>query len=98
MLTPKVDPKLREGREAVCSCGARRPSSDMTLAFYEYRGPGSAAAEDGCKHCMYYKCAHERQPKLVDPSSCVERGECKGFEPHGAHETDTFYCGCGGWD
>ena len=95
--TPDVDSKLREGRTARCHCGRTQPSTDGGLGFYVYRGPGSAEADEHCK-CGYHKCAHERQPRNVDPRSVQERGECTGFVPHGPHEFDSFYCGCNGWD
>jgi hypothetical protein len=96
--TPGIDSKLREGRTARCHCGATRPSTEPGLAFYAYRGPGSAAAEEHCT-CGFHKCAHERQPRLVDPRSVQERGDCTtGFVAHGPHEFDEFYCGCRGWD
>jgi hypothetical protein len=93
-----MDPKQLEGREAECDrCHVRRPS-DPKLGFFEFKGEGSRHATESCKHCMYLKCAHERQPALVVPTSCVERGECSGFEPRGPAPTDSFWCGCGSTD
>jgi len=31
-------------------------------------------------------------------STVVEDGRCPGFEPRGAWDFDSFYCGCRGWD
>jgi hypothetical protein len=77
-----------EGREAICSCGHRQPSAKFeSLAFFEFRGEGSKKAKIMCKHCGYYDTAHSR-PDM----------ECKTFEPKGAFEFDSFYCGCRGWE
>ena len=85
------------GRMARCQCGAERPS-DLSLPFFEYRGPGSHEASVACKHCSYHLEAHLRDERRVDPSTVVERGKCPGFEARGPFEHDRFYCGCRGWD
>lgn len=87
VATPDLD-----GRTARCSCGATRPSS-TGLAFFEYRGEGSRSAVDTCKHCRYALVAHER--KRSEPHL---RLVCDHFEPHGAWEHDSFYCGCRGFE
>ena len=100
------------GRFARCSYQSSHPSdgkppvpSSRDLAFFEYRGPGSATAEL-CRHCGYAPRAHEpaymgtlvlvggkRRPTVV------EAGECPGYEPlTEGRETDSYYCGCRGWD
>jgi len=76
------------GRTARCSCGAER-SSDYALAFFEYRGENSRAATVSCLHCGYYEEAHDGRPHTHI---------CEHFEPHGAYDTDIFYCGCRGWN
>ena len=100
------------GRTARCAygCGSTRPSDDPRgLAFFEYRGPGSKDATERCK-CGFFKCAHEVEYKqrislpfeLKSPfgrrKTVVEDGKCQGFEPRGAAEFDSYYCGCRGWD
>jgi len=67
-------------------CACELPSN-ATLPFFEYRGLGSRNATLRCKHCSYFKTAHE------------SRGHrCRGFEPIGDTGHDRFYCGCAGWD
>ena len=76
------------GREARCAyCGAAQPSN-TDLAFFEFHGEGSENARKMCKNCGYYKTAH-------DAGKC---DDCVGFEPHGAYDHDSYYCGCRGWD
>ena len=88
--------KVLKGREARCGCGRTEPSS-VKLAFFEYRGEGSEIARKGCAHCGYFEVAHT-QPQTRTQQNVVERGICPGFEPRGAMEYDSFYCGCRGWD
>lgn len=76
-----------EGRMAECVCGNRAPSS-LELAFFEFRGEGSPAASR-CT-CGYGRQAHARER--------VARSCPTGYEPRGALETDSYYCGCRGWD
>ena len=83
-IKPAPTPDLA-GREARCYCGTARPSS-FDLAFFESRGPGSAAASRICGHCGYYEVAH------------TKRDLGHAFEPHGPFPSDTYYCGCRGWD
>jgi len=82
-------------RQARCECGRVNPSSEAlpgykSLPFFEYRGPGSLHATAICK-CGYYASAHAEQPGR-------KRFACDAFESRGAHEFDSFYCGCRGWD
>ena len=89
--TVASDPDLTD-REARCGCGKIVPSS-KGLAFFEYRGEGSQAATNMCRHCRYAEQAHALKPNVKHLQHC-----CDAFEPHGAWEYDTFYCGCRGWD
>jgi hypothetical protein len=76
-------------RMAKCSmCKTTTPSKDE-LPFFEFTGEKSRRARESCKHCMYYKVAHEGGSASVT---------CGNFVPHGAYETDRYYCGCIGWD
>lgn len=101
-----ITPEQLEGRIAKCYCGNSRPSTeaiDGRLAFFEYRGPGT---EDNwnhpCKHCGYYRSAHDPVAMARNvPSNrrtIVEQGKCPGYEPRGPAAHDTYYCGCRGWD
>jgi hypothetical protein len=88
------------GREARCTCGQTAPSTkalDGYLAFFKYRGEGSRAATDSCKHCGYAEIAHT-QEDTKQRMNVVTRGKCPGFEPKGDWGYDTYYCGCRGWD
>lgn len=93
------------GRQARCGCG-NTVDSRVDLAFFEYRGEGSRAATDSCKHCGYAECAHKpaHMETLVHKRdgtrrpTVVEDGRCPGFEPKGAWEFDSWYDGCRGWD
>ena len=80
------------GREARCTCGKTMPSS-TGLAFFEYRGDNSEAAVKFCKTCAYAEHAHEIKGTVKHLQHC-----CDTFEPHGAWDYDSFYCGCKGWD
>lgn len=103
---PRTFPNLRlEGRTARCGCGRTQPSTADHLAFFEFIGEGSRYATQSCRHCGYHDVAHqpEHMETLVHIGgkrrpTVVEDGRCPGFEPAGAHEFDTFYCGCRGWD
>lgn len=95
-------------RMAVCaSCGHARPSRERaSLAFFEDHGPSSEQAQRSCLHCHFFDCAHD--PAYMSTlargrdgsrrKTVVEDGTCPGFEPHGAWDYDTYYCGCRGWD
>lgn len=80
------------GRQAKCSCGRTAPSSPE-LAFFEFRGPGSEAALEMCKHCPYNVRAH--RPEVMAKNDALK---CTSFEAHGAFEFDKYYCGCRGWE
>ena len=83
-------PNLRNRKARCPDCGSLVPSK-RTLAFFEYRGPGSPAAREMCI-CGYTRVAHREEVwarnKLV----------CHNFEPRGAWDYDSYYCGCRGWD
>lgn len=93
-------------RMAVCpSCKTER-LSDPSLPFFQDRSPGTQ--NERCSTCRYSECAHdpEHMETLVhnrDGSrrpTVVEDGRCStGFVAmtEGC-PTDTFYCGCKGWD
>lgn len=84
------------GRVAVCpSCKTEHPSS-TDLAFFEYRGPGSRYATSICMNDGFTRGAHERKVERNEPHL---RNLCDRFEanPNG-RDTDTYYCGCRGWD
>lgn len=87
-------------RMARCSCGRTEPSSP-SLAFFQDRSEGSALATDHCK-CGYTLSAHTVEGMANNvPSNrrtVIEQGKCTGFVPRGAHEFDSYYCGCRGWD
>ncbi len=80
-----------EGRGARCSCG-RIYKSAHNLPFFQFRGEGSEHGTHTCKHCGYYKVAHEKEPR---PRNALW---CEDFAPKGSHEYDEYYCGCRGWD
>jgi hypothetical protein len=75
------------GRQARCSYKCKVVPSSTALPFFEYLGPGSAAARERCKTCSYFEAAHR-------PGTLA----CDTFEPHGPYEYDRYYCGCRGWD
>lgn len=82
-------------RIASCaSCGKERPSS-TELPFFQDRSKGSRAGTDTCKHCRYAPAAHERKK---EGAAHLQRSVCDNFEPIGEFPTDSFYCGCRGWD
>lgn len=88
------------GRKATC-CGARStvPSSP-SLAFFEYRGPGSPTATDRCVRCGYNRLTHaDVTPTNPYTGRPNDRHDCEGFlaNPNGAEE-DLYYCGHSGWD
>ena len=90
-----------EGRTARCQCGKTAPSTrDGSLAFFEYRGPGSYEAEQGCQHCGYSKIAHFHFAEhMKGRKTVVEQGLCPGYEQATeGRPFDLFYCGCRGWD
>jgi hypothetical protein len=117
--TSEIDDRMLslEGRMAKCSYShlrnnephpvSLRPSSDLGLAFFEYRGPGSAYAIGTCKHCHYNIVAHDPTASHMArvegggrtryENFMREHGQHE-FEPIGPAEYDLYYCGCWGWD
>jgi hypothetical protein len=91
--TPDLDPTRRY---AQCSCGKVEPSDPERLFCLIARGDGSRSALEHCRNCGYTNVAHE-PPRPGVIRSTVAR-VCDTFEPHGAYDYDTFYCGCRGWD
>ena len=97
-----LDPRAEEvddqppdlmGRLARCSCGNTKPSS-VSLAFFEYLGPGSPESLEYCK-CGYGIKVHQ----LPRPLPGHLQGRlCDTFTPRGPSEFDHYYCGCRGWD
>lgn len=85
-----VDTPDLNHREARCMCGKKEASS-VDLAFFEYRGNGSRYAQTTCK-CGFGDMAHTQEVWDRNPHVC------KNFNPRGAHEFDSYYCGCRGFD
>jgi hypothetical protein len=83
------NPPALSGRIATCAYGGADTPSSLALPFFEYRGEGSYAAEKLCRNCGYTKTAHHNKAIIM---------VCSQFEPHGPWSTDTYYCGCRGWD
>jgi hypothetical protein len=77
---------------ARCLCKRTEPSA-LELPFFEFRGEGSRAATDLCKHCGYALVAHTAEVMARNKAL-----KCTSFESHGAWEFDLYYCGCRGWD
>jgi hypothetical protein len=84
-------------RKAHCVYCGHTASSSEKLPFFEYRGPGSHAAEEMCRRCGFAKRAHLPMTIFGNPG-VVADGLCEGFEAKGDVVTDQFYCGCRGWD
>lgn len=98
---PVAAPNLT-GREARCGKFCAVVPSSLDLAFFEFRGEGSPVSKRTCKKCGYADVAHDpahmQRNVPSNRKTVVEQGKCSGFEPHGAYEYDTYYCGCRGWD
>lgn len=88
-------------RKSKCGyCNNIQPS-DISLPFFEYKGPGCEQSESICKNCGYHRIAHKGQPgsdKHLATLVNKEGVNCSRFEEHGPWEFDSFYCGCRGWD
>jgi hypothetical protein len=98
VTTERDAPPDLTGRTARCGCGKERPSSDRDhLAFFEYRGEGSSSAAN-CE-CGYSPVAHDPEtPHLRERGTVIDQGKCSGYRPRGDIGTDSYYCGCRGWD
>lgn len=83
-------------RMATCPyCKTARKSS-LDLPFFESRGEGTAYA-GMCRECGLLEVAHVYEAKRVYPKPLPDTlGHV--YAPRGAWDTDTFYCGCRGWD
>lgn len=98
------DPKLA-GRVAECVfCKRQAPSAEPFKLFgFEYRGPGSKWATEHCV-CGYFEGPHDaeymRTVSTKPQRTVIEDGRCKAgkFTPRGPMATDSYYCGCRGWD
>lgn len=93
-------------RVAKCHCNRERPSIEAlngSLAFFEYRGPKSEVEKHICAECRFHYVAHTKEGMArnvaTNRKTVIERGECTGFKKMvGGYPTDTYYCGCRGWD
>ena len=83
-----------EGRTARCCSKKTDKPSSFNLAFFEFRGVNSRVALISCKNCGYHKVAHEKKLNGETKNKSI----CDRFQPHGAFDTDRYYCGCRGWD
>jgi hypothetical protein len=85
------------GRVATCGngrrCDSTRPSG-WSLAFFEYRGEGSRDATETCGTCGMHEVVHAE----INPSTGRPGVTTHPFVQRGAYDTDSFYCGCAGWD
>lgn len=96
---PATVPDLT-GREATCPYCRKTVPSGPSLPFFEYRGPGSRFATN-CRNCGYTETAHDPEVMAtrVIRKTVIEQGLCTGYEPRTEGlPTDSFYCGCRGWD
>lgn len=86
----------RNPRMAECThCGRLQPSDQREhLAFFIDCSAGSPVAMRSCKHCSYYKEAHE----MTEPIPRYLPQLCGHFEAVGAFDRDRYYCGCSGWN
>lgn len=84
-----------EGRMAKCSCGSKVPSQ-MSLAFFEFKGEGSHRGLTTCIECSGAEVLHrELNPVTGRPGTKTDHA----FVPNVAGwEFDSYYCGCYGWD
>lgn len=90
-MVTKEKPDLT-GRRSRCPSCKNVVLSSFNLAFFEYRGPGSASGVNTCKNCGYRRSAHDQViAKRV-------HGICTNFETIGSYEFDSHYDGCQGWD
>lgn len=89
-----------EGRTAVCSCSKTHASTHDLFGF-TYRGPGSDWAAKRCgavaangQPCCYAPVAHG----AVNVGTGRPGITHHDFTPSEPLDTDTYYCGCRGWD
>jgi hypothetical protein len=91
-LAPEV-PDL-SGRIAICLSCKRERESSFTLAFFGHLGEGSRQATETCGACGYHIDVHQE----INPSTKREGITDHAFTPRGSSDSDSFYCGCRGWD
>lgn len=92
-MSDKPAPNL-EGRTAKCAyCSTTQPSS-VALPFFEFRGPGSAQ----CDVCRYQEMAHTEAVRRNTWIAPALRDNDHQFTNEKGSDTDTYYCGCRGWD
>jgi len=85
-----------DSRMAHCSYGQHAPAqSKESLPFWEDRRPGSAWAKRNCGVCGYAPEAHT--PEVAARPHLAGRTQHQ-FVEHPGKDTDTYYCGCYGWD
>ncbi len=84
-------------RKARCCNQASLKDSNLDLAFFEYKGPGSIRAATMCDNCHYSQVAHDPEVTKNYVHGKPKR-VCDQFMPHGAYEFDSYYCGHSGWD
>ena len=94
-VTVAGEPDLA-GRIAQCSCGRTQLSAAGGLAFFEYRGPGSEAAELHCV-CGFHAICHADRPENADFEHPERSVRDHAFTARGDRQ-DLYYCGCRGWD
>ena len=84
-------------RVATCSdCGSMVLSS-FNLPFFKYQGPGSREATEMCR-CGFHQVAHTPEALAKAEASGYPR-TCREFRPNPeGRQTDSYYCGCRGWD
>lgn len=82
------------GRMASCYSGCPVVPSEAGLPFFTYRGEGSPFAVEGCKTCGINEGAHHPINQFTGREGITDHP----FVPRGPAATDSYYCGCGGWD
>lgn len=83
-------------RLATCPyCKATRPSS-RDLPFFESRESGTSLSKL-CAKCGLYEIAHRYWAVRRYPEPLPQTRDHE-YAPHGEWDTDSFYCGCRGWD
>jgi hypothetical protein len=100
--TEQVEKPSLEGRMARCTCMKKVPSK-WSLAFFEYRGPGSKFDTESCNVCGYNRDIHPSEGgdglyTNGKPIQYLCENNGKGMFTPGPHEYDSYYCGCNGWD
>lgn len=81
------------GRVAVCYGHCAKLPSTPSLAFFVYRGEGSPSAAQ-CATCGCVQEAH----LPINPHTGREGITGHPYAPRGPWPTDSYYCGCMGWD